>query len=161
MEIKTVINVVVILISLIALCCSFICICINRINVSSEYRRCIQSWFGQCISVIMRLKHCPLDEKEKSLLLGELSGLIEQGRFFFPNIKIGDNFGKNKPAAYQGYIGKLVQLEKMRKGSELVHQWNSDSAFLYDEEAKKAAYELEEAIQFCRTEKAKKQAEIL
>jgi hypothetical protein len=32
-----------------------------------------------------------------------LSSLIEQGRFYFPNIHRGDDFGAEKPIAYRGY----------------------------------------------------------
>ena len=56
----------------------------------------------------------------------------------------------------QKLFGKLVQLDKMRKCSDLVRSWNPEAAFLYDEEAKKAAYELEEAIQACRAERERK-----
>lgn len=96
-------------ISAVALVFSLFCILINRINVSSEYRNKILDWYGKCISVIMRLKHCTLENNEKKLMLGELSGLIEYGRFFFPNIKKNDGFGEKKPAAYQGYRSHVLE----------------------------------------------------
>ena len=109
METKTLLDFIPICISVIALLCSAVCMLINRINVSAEYRSKIMTWYGQCVSVIMKLKRCSFDEKEKNLLLGELSGLIEYGRFFFPNIDKGDGFGKNKPAAYQGYRSHVLE----------------------------------------------------
>ncbi|MCL2401427.1 MAG: hypothetical protein FWC90_02150, partial [Oscillospiraceae bacterium] len=35
--------------------------------------------------------------------LAKLSALIEQGRFYFPNVDKGDGFGNDKPSAYAGY----------------------------------------------------------
>lgn len=104
-----VLSVVTICISVLALGSSLFCLLINRINVSSEYRNKILDWYGKCISIIMRLKHASLDSREKNVLLGELSGLIEYGRFFFPNIKKNDGFGEKKPAAYQGYRSHVLE----------------------------------------------------
>lgn len=109
METKTLLDFIAIFISGIALICSALCMLINRIDVSAEYRNKIMAWYGQCISVIMKLKHCSLDENTKRLLLGELSCLVEYGRFFFPNIDKGDGFGENKPAAYQGYRSHVLE----------------------------------------------------
>ena len=102
-------DVVPICISVVSLLGSVVCLVISRINTSAEYRNKILDWYGKCISVIMRLEHCSLESNEKQVLLGELSGLIEYGRFFFPNIKKNDGFGEKKPAAYQGYRSHVLE----------------------------------------------------
>jgi hypothetical protein len=43
------------------------------------------------------------DEHSYTELLSKLSSLIERGRFFFPNIDRGDEFGVKKLPAYKGY----------------------------------------------------------
>lgn len=40
--------------------------------------------------------------------LCRLSSLIEQGKFYFPNINKHDGFGKEKPIAYQGYRNVIL-----------------------------------------------------
>jgi len=61
----------------------------------------------------------------------------------------------------QKLFGNLVQLDKMHKCSDLMRNLNLESAFLYDEEAKKAAYNLEEALQACRAEKLNNEKVVL
>lgn len=41
--------------------------------------------------------------RERNELISKLSSLIEEGRFYFPNIIRKDDFGWEKPFAYQGY----------------------------------------------------------
>ena len=60
--------------------------------------------------MIKIIHHCESGEfyteeflNERTKLLSRLSSLTEIGRFYFPNVIKDDNFGAEKPAAYQGY----------------------------------------------------------
>ncbi len=55
------------------------------------------------IEILIYLQLNNVDHDLKMKKLSKLSSLIEQGRFYFPNIDRGDGFGKDKPSAYQGY----------------------------------------------------------
>lgn len=74
-------------------------------NLENEYTNNLLRWYGEVIRTLTRLRiekiDRSLDQHHTDLAL--LSALIEEGRFFFPNIDRGDNFGRHKPPAYRGY----------------------------------------------------------
>ena len=51
-------------------------------------------------------------------MLADLSALIENGRFYFPNVDKKDGFGGDKPSAYQGY--RHINLEFLMHFYEFV-----------------------------------------
>jgi len=61
-------------------------------------------WYSKTISImtsiISKVNKKDLDYEKQ---IAQLSAQIEIGRFYFPNIDKKDNFGKDKPSAYQGY----------------------------------------------------------
>lgn len=64
----------------------------------------ISTWHAQVVETLIALKLLPESNKEnKTQLLVKLSALIESGRLYFPNILKHDDFGMEKPLAYQGY----------------------------------------------------------
>jgi hypothetical protein len=71
----------------------------------NEYLKQLLEWHGETVEILIRLRDSVNhpDSPGKNELLTRLSAQIEKGRFFFPNIDKGDGFGKEKPAAYQGY----------------------------------------------------------
>ena len=73
-----------------------------KFSVENEYTRDLLSWHGEVIEVLVRLK-LSLSKEARLPDLAHLSALIEQGRFFFPNIDRRDNHGEKKPPAYRGY----------------------------------------------------------
>lgn len=89
------------LISFVALIITVIDRKFNFVSTESEYRKEILLWYNRCIENLKFLEI--VESLKKNELLAELSALIEEGRFFFPNIDIGDGFGKEKLPAYQGY----------------------------------------------------------
>lgn len=72
--------------------------------IESEYSNQLLAWHASVIDILLSVssasKHNE-DEKKKDLLI-KLSSLIEQGRFYFPNINRG-GYGTKKPPAYRGY----------------------------------------------------------
>jgi len=76
-----------------------------KFGIETEYLNRLLSWHAEVIEILMRLKSSAEDEKlgDRKTDLAKLSALIEQGRFFFPNIQTGDGFGDDKPPAYRGY----------------------------------------------------------
>ena len=72
--------------------------------IESEYSNQLLVWHASVIDVLVVLRNSSKlkNEEEKRSLLLRLSSLIEQGRFFFPNIK-PDDYGAEKPPAYRGY----------------------------------------------------------
>lgn len=71
--------------------------------VKSQFDRDIIEWYGKTTELLILLKCHDLLKEEREKCLANLSSQIEIGRFYFPNINKNDNFGGNKPSAYQGY----------------------------------------------------------
>lgn len=76
-----------------------------KYQVENEYTNGLLKWHGEVVMVLLKLRlshtHGKTSQHNEDLAL--LSALIEQGRFFFPNIDRADNFGQEKPPAYRGY----------------------------------------------------------
>lgn len=84
----------------------------KKYELTSQYRSEILNWYSITIELLIRLKHeaeANFENSElKRDLLSKLSAQIEIGRFYFPNIDKGDNFGTHKPLAYKGYRNLLL-----------------------------------------------------
>lgn len=76
-----------------------------KFSIASVYTASLLEWHNRVIDLLMRFKHTSREINDDAYRadVSELSSLIEQGRFFFPNIIKGDAFGEEKPVAYQGY----------------------------------------------------------
>jgi len=63
------------------------------------------SWHNKTVEILIVLKLQTQDgnNHDKIAAMAKLSALIEQGRFYFPNVDKGDGFGSDKPSAYAGY----------------------------------------------------------
>lgn len=72
-------------------------------KILHDYINHLLQWHGDTVSVLLRLRTATQTGGTTTELLAELSTQIEKGRFYFPNVDKGDNFGKQKPVAYQGY----------------------------------------------------------
>jgi hypothetical protein len=93
-----------------------------KYQVENEYTNDLLKWHGDVVSALMKLRVLLNKEQpaESSDDLAHLSALIEQGRFFFPNIDRSDGFGQEKPPAYRGYrnlaLDFLVASHNLFKG---------------------------------------------
>lgn len=65
-------------------------------------------WHNQVVEILILLRLGSYTDEQKLNYLSKLSSLIENGRFYFPNVDKHDNFGKTKPAAYQGYRNVIL-----------------------------------------------------
>lgn len=74
----------------------------KKYELAEQYKRELLKWYEKTISIIMELI-AKRQNSDRDLLLAKLSAQIEIGRFYFPNIIKEDDFGKEKPSAYQGY----------------------------------------------------------
>lgn len=78
----------------------------KKYELTSQYRKELLMWYSNIIEILMRIKtEIQYEEQNPSLkyeLLSKLSSQIEIGRFYFPNIANGDNFGAEKLSAYRG-----------------------------------------------------------
>ena len=76
-------------------------------ELTVNYRNEILAWYGQVIDKMILLRHMVItdnfNDEEKNKNLAALSSLIEKGRFFYPNVDTGDDYGKEKQLAYRGY----------------------------------------------------------
>jgi len=79
----------------------------KHFEFSETYFKDIVTWHSDVIGAMVYMRHILYDnetfKKEKISVLAKISSLIETGRFYFPNIDLGDGYGKEKPIAYQGY----------------------------------------------------------
>lgn len=103
-----------------------------KFTLESEYITALCAWHEQVVAVLIRARLLGRDRQNEAHRedLASLSALIEQGRFYFPNIEKGD-FGEDKPPAYRGYRNLALDF--------LVASYN----LLDKKGAKEAAQELE------------------
>lgn len=80
-----------------------------RYQMETAYVENLLAWHKEVIFCLMRLEKLPANRPDVREDLCALSALIEQGRFFFPNI-VEDKFGASKPLAYRGYRNIVLQL---------------------------------------------------
>ncbi len=73
--------------------------------IESQYTSELLSWHEKVIFLLSRMKHNInsniLDKTNDDLSI--LSALIDQGRFYFPNVETIDGFGSGNPPAFRGY----------------------------------------------------------
>lgn len=76
-----------------------------RFSISNSYSSELLSWHYDVVKLLCKMNHSNKNSSDESYRddLASLSALIEQGRFFFPNIDKSDGHGNGKPAAYRGY----------------------------------------------------------
>ena len=101
--------------------------------IESEYLNQLLAWHASVIDVLTALHGSSKQKEEESKrsLLIKLSSLIEQGRFYFPNIR-PNNYGVEKPPAYRGY--RNVALDFLVASYNLHHKPYSENT------EKQAAY---------------------
>jgi len=91
-------------------------------DLESRYLESLLKWHACVVEVLIKLrllqgKQTPED---RACDLVTLSSLIEQGRFFFPNIDRKDSLGQEKPVAYRGY--RNLALDFLVASYNLFHQ---------------------------------------
>lgn len=98
-----------------------------RYNISNEYIRELLDWHNRVLDVLMRFSHqsCIRDSQDFRHDLACLSSLIEQGRFYFPNL-IQNGYGSDKPAAYRGY--RNLALDFLVEFYDIVSDSNNDES---------------------------------
>lgn len=76
-----------------------------KFALETEYVKSLLTWHEQVVVILIRTRHLGRNRQSEEHKddLACLSALIEQGRFFFPNIEKLDGFGAEKPPAYRGY----------------------------------------------------------
>lgn len=77
----------------------------RKFELTSHHYREILEWYKETIRIIVALKTVKSHKKDR--LLSDLSAQIDIGRFFFPNVERGDNYGIHKPEAYRGYRNSI------------------------------------------------------
>jgi len=77
----------------------------KKYELSSAHRQELLNWHNKTVEILILLKlQIQHDNNhDKVAIMAKLSALIEQGRFYFPNVNKGDGFGSEKPSAYAGY----------------------------------------------------------
>jgi len=98
-----------IVISIIALVYTFISNT-KKYELKYQHRNEIISWYSETDRIIMLLLHdMGSGGDEYQNRIAQLSNQIEVGRLFYPNI-VEDDFGRNKPSAYQGYRNTIIEV---------------------------------------------------
>ena len=77
----------------------------EKFQLVNDYVKQLIEWHSETVELLISLRNPAnqVDSSIKSALLCKLSSQIEKGRFYFPNIDKNDEFGNDKPLAYQGY----------------------------------------------------------
>lgn len=76
----------------------------SKFSVENGYVNELLSWHKETVELLVRIRCLDrlVEDEEHKRDVCMLSALIEQGRFFFPNIDRGDGYGADKPPAYRG-----------------------------------------------------------
>lgn len=96
------------IISIVSICISFTLLIYTIISNKERYKLAkdlydkIICWHSKVVEIIIYLRLNP-NCQEKKEYLAKLSMLIEEGRFYYPNIDKKDGHGKNKLCANQGH----------------------------------------------------------
>lgn len=91
----------------------------KKYELTENYRKELLQWYSAVVTLLIKIIHSSENgdfssyefSSQKKDMLSQLSALTEVGRFYFPNIIKGDQFGSQKPSAYQGY--RHINLEFM------------------------------------------------
>lgn len=78
--------------------------------METAYIENLLAWHKEVIFCLMRLEKLPDERSTAREDLCVLSALIEQGRFFFPNVPSEINYGAHKPLAYRGYRNLVLEM---------------------------------------------------
>lgn len=70
----------------------------------------VLKWHHETLSILKKLTHTKFNGVESGQALAELSALIDTGRFYFPNVDKGDDFGAEKPKAFCGYRHVVLEI---------------------------------------------------
>ena len=74
----------------------------KKYELTYQYYSDILKWHNEVVEVLVYLRLTKHTEKQRFSYLAKLSALIENGRFYFPNIQLGENIDEKKPLAYRG-----------------------------------------------------------
>lgn len=104
----------------------------KKYELTENYRKELLQWYSSVVDLMVKIIHCsksgeffsPDFMHEKTNMLSRLSALTEVGRFYFPNVIKGDNFGSQKPSAYQGY--RHINLEFLLHFYKVASQANDN-----------------------------------
>lgn len=93
-----------------------------KFSLENEYGNCLMAWHREAVDLLI---HARLLDRDRASLehrtdLARLSALIEQGRFYFPNIDKEDGLGCNNPPAYRGY--RNLALDFLVASYNLLHE---------------------------------------
>ena len=106
----------------------------KKYELTENYRKELLQWYSSVVDLMIKIIHYSESGEffssefllQKADMLSRLSALTEVGRFYFPNVIKGDNFGRQKPSAYQGY--RHINLEFMLHFYQIASQ-ASDSSY--------------------------------
>lgn len=96
-----------------------------RYAIERDYCNQLLIWHASVVELLIELcasSDRNVDAKHSSLI--KLSSLIEQGRFYFPNIT-PKNYGQDKPPAYRGY--RNVALDFLVASYNLHHKPHTEA----------------------------------
>lgn len=75
----------------------------TKFSIEKAYVDSLLAWHKEALVALCDLRDESIDLELRNERRRLLSVLIEQGRFFFPNIDRSDSYGIGKPLAYRGY----------------------------------------------------------
>ncbi len=75
----------------------------TKFSLEKAHVDSLLAWHKDVVISLCDLRDESIDPELRSERRRLLSALIEQGRFFFPNIDREDGYGMKKPIAYRGY----------------------------------------------------------
>lgn len=104
----------------------------KKYELTENYRKELLQWYSSVVDIMIKIIHYSKSGEffsskflpQKIDMLSRLSALTEVGRFYFPNVIKGDNYGNQKPSAYQGH--RHINLEFLLHFYQVASQANDN-----------------------------------
>ncbi|MBE6948468.1 MAG: hypothetical protein E7456_01345 [Ruminococcaceae bacterium] len=97
----------------------------KKYELTNQYFNDVLKWHNQVVEVLVHLRVYCSNSELKTKHLAQLSVLIENGRFYFPNTETDKGIGRSKSKAYQGLrhgvLDLLVYEHRLFSGDDCVN----------------------------------------
>lgn len=117
----------------------------KKYEYTEDYRKELFDWYSSTVSVMMTIIHRVQSgdffkqefHNEKMSLLAHLSSQAEIGRFYYPNVLDDNEYGRNKPSAYQGlrhlnleFLFSFYEIAKNARSADCIERlWGRERYF--------------------------------
>ena len=141
-----------VIIAFAALVFSVHCLSYTKLTISAAYRSEVFAWFSKTAETMQKIMHCKNNADLRMQLLGKLSALANEGRFYFPNTRLNNSNNAQFGGLRNYVIDFIVLFYAMYKNCENVEESDADKLY---RRYTSTVYEFLKPINFINTLEAK------